>query len=153
MLFHAVLLLSTLLCSLVAGFLFAFAVVVMPGIGRLGDSQYLRAFQTMDRVIQESQPLFLLVWVGSVLAVLAAAVLGSRQLAGVDRALMMTAAAVYAFGVQLPTIAIHIPLNNAVQRDAISRRDFETQWNRWNVFRTLCAILVSALLLVLMLRV
>ncbi|MBL8219038.1 MAG: DUF1772 domain-containing protein [Bryobacterales bacterium] len=150
--FHVVLLLSTLLCSLVAGFLFAFAVVVMPGIAKLGDREYLRAFQTMDRVIQDNQPLFLLVWVGSVLAVLAAAVLGFRQLAGMDLALMMTAAALYVFGVQLPTIAIHIPLNNAVQRDAISRRDFEPRWNRWNVFRTLCAIFVSALLLVLMLR-
>jgi len=150
--FHAVLLLSTLLCSLVAGFLFAFAVVVMPGIAKLDDREYLRAFQTMDGVVQDNQPLFLLVWVGSVVAVLGAAVLGFRQLAGMDRMVMMIAAALYVFGVQLPTIAIHIPLNNAVQRDAVSRGDFEPQWVRWNVLRTLCAIFVSALLLVLMLR-
>ena len=33
--FHAVLVLATFLCSLVAGFLFAFAAVVMPGIRSL----------------------------------------------------------------------------------------------------------------------
>jgi len=136
MLFNAVLLLSTLLCSLVAGFLFAFAVVVMPGIAKLDDREYVRTFQTMDRVVQDSQPLFLLVWVGSVPAVLGAAVLGFQQLAGMDRMLMIIAAAVYVLGVQLPTIAIHIPLNTAVQRDAISREYFEPRWNRWNVFRT-----------------
>ena len=44
--------LATFLCSLVAGFLFAFAVVVMPGIRNLGDREFLRAFQEIDGVIQ-----------------------------------------------------------------------------------------------------
>lgn len=67
---------GALLCSLVAGFLFAFAVVVMPGIKRLDDAGFLRAFQVIDGVIQRGQPLFGLIWVGSVLAVLVAGVLG-----------------------------------------------------------------------------
>jgi hypothetical protein len=46
---HLALGLSTLLCSLVAGFVFAFAVVVMPGIQTLSDRDYLRAFKVMDR--------------------------------------------------------------------------------------------------------
>ena len=70
-LFQAVLMLATGLCSLVAGFLFAFAVVVMPGIRRLDDAAFIRTFQAIDRVIQDGQPLFLLVWVGSVLALTA----------------------------------------------------------------------------------
>ena len=43
-LFLAALLLATLLCALVAGFLFAFAVVVMPGIATLDDTGFLRGF-------------------------------------------------------------------------------------------------------------
>ena len=66
--------LATFLCSLVAGFLFAFAAVVMPGIRSLDDGGFIRAFQVMDRIIQNNQPLFVLVWVGSVLALVAAAV-------------------------------------------------------------------------------
>ena len=61
--FQLVLIVATFLCSLVAGFVFAFAVVVMPGIATLGDGEFLRAFQTMDRVIQNNQPLFH-VWSG-----------------------------------------------------------------------------------------
>lgn len=52
--FQFTLIVATFLCSLVAGFVFAFAVVVMPGIGNLGDGAFLRAFQVMDRVIQNS---------------------------------------------------------------------------------------------------
>jgi uncharacterized membrane protein len=51
-----VLALAALLCSLVSGFLFAFAVVIMPGIRNLGDREFLRAFQAIDGVIQRGNP-------------------------------------------------------------------------------------------------
>jgi uncharacterized membrane protein len=59
--FHIALILATFLCSLVAGFVFAFAFVVMPGIGTLNDREFIRAFQVIDRVIQDRQPIFVLV--------------------------------------------------------------------------------------------
>ena len=161
-LFDIVLALATFLCSLVAGFLFAFAVVVMPGIKNLDDGGFLRAFQVIDRVIQDAQPLFVLVWVGSVLAVIAAAVLGMWALDGADRLLVIVAALVYVLFVQLPTFTINIPLNNRLQKlelgvtgDADRKRardDFEPRWNRWNVVRTASASLVSLLLLILLAR-
>jgi uncharacterized membrane protein len=160
--FQAVLMLAAFLCSLVAGFLFAFAAVVMPGIGRLDDRDFIRTFQAIDRVIQNNQPLFLLVWVGSVLAVAATAVLGVRALDGADRLLVIAAALVYLLCVQLPTVAINIPLNNELQKlnpgtmdDAArtrARNDFEPRWNRWNATRTACASLASLLLVLLLLR-
>src|SRR5918993_2470254 len=116
LIFPAVLLSAAFLCSLVAGFLFAFAVVVMPGIGRLNNREFIRAFQLMDRVIQNGQPLFVLAWVGSGLAVLATAVLGFWTLAGGDRLLVISAALVYLLCVQVSTVAINIPLNNALQQ-------------------------------------
>src|SRR5690606_16295712 len=141
------------LCSLVAGFLFAFAIVVMPGIKGLDDGGFIRAFQVIDGVIQKNRPLFVLVWVGSVLALIAAAVLGVFVLTGVDRALIVAAAFVYVLCVQAPTFTVNIPLNNELQRldvatadDALRRRareDFEPRWNRWNVFRSACASLVT----------
>lgn len=162
-LFEVALLLATLLCSLVAGFLFAFAVVVMPGIATLDDAGFLRAFQVIDRVIQNSQPLFLLVWVGSVLAVIAAAALGLWSVGGLDRALVVVAALIYVLGVQMPTGMVNIPMNSRLQRldvatmtDATrrdSRETFERRWNQWNVFRTFVALFVTALLLVVLLRV
>jgi uncharacterized membrane protein len=160
--FQVTLILATVLCSLVAGFVFAFAVVVMPGISNLGDGEFLRAFQTMDRVIQNNQPVFMLVWMGSVIALLAAAALGFGQLDGTGRLLIIAAALFYLLGVQLPTVTINIPLNNTVQAldiDAMdetalaaARRDFESRWNFWNSTRTLLASLVSVLLIILLLR-
>ncbi len=50
--FQIALIAATFLCSLVAGFLLAFAIVAMPGIGSLSDREFIRAFQVMDRVIQ-----------------------------------------------------------------------------------------------------
>jgi len=155
--FHATLTVATLLCSLVAGLLFAFAVVVMPGIRALDDDAFLRAFQEMDGVIQRNQPLFVLVWAGSVPLVIAAAGLGVASAAGPSRWVMIAAAAIYLVGVQLPTIAVNIPLNNQLQaldvaslsadERRVARLRFEPRWNRWNVARTVLAVVATVLLL------
>jgi uncharacterized membrane protein len=161
-LFEAVLMAAAFLCSLVAGFLFAFAVVVMPGIRSLDDGAFIRAFQVIDRIIQNNQPVFVLVWAGSVLAVTAAGVMAIWTSIGVDRLLTVTAALVYLLGVQVPTFTINVPLNNQLQRVDVAamtktarqraRETFEARWNRWNVIRTALAGFVSVLLMVLLLR-
>jgi len=152
-----------ILCSLTAGFLFAFAVVVMPGITRLDDGAYLRAFQVMDGIIQDNSPLFILMWVGSVVAMLAVLVLGVGigGLSMATRGLLVGAAVLYLGGVQLPTVAVNIPLNNRVQALQIDqldgpatqreRADFEARWNRWNVIRTVFAVGAVLMLLTAML--
>ena len=160
--FQTTLIVATFLCTLVAGFVFAFAVVVMPGMRNLGDGEFLRAFQVMDRVIQNNQPVFMLVWIGSVLALLASAALGFGQLDGTGRVILIAAVLAYLLGVQLPTAVINIPLNNTVQALAIedmderalqaARRHFESRWNTSNSTRTVLASLVSVLLMILLLR-
>ena len=75
-LFRLLFILATLLCALVAGLLFAFAVVTIPGISRLNDREFIRAFQVMDDVIQRNQPIFMLVWLGSAVLMLIATVWG-----------------------------------------------------------------------------
>ena len=162
-LFEIVLIAATFLCTLVAGFLFAFAVVVMPGIKRMEDGEFIHAFQVMDGVIQDNQPVFLLVWVGSVLALVAAAVLGIGQMDQVGRVLIIVATVAYVLGVQVPTMTKNVPLNNRLQTLDVgamdekarqtARQDFEPRWNRWNVFRTTIASLVSGLLLILLYRI
>ena len=156
--FEIVLVLATLLCSLVAGLVFAFAVVVMPGIRNLSDGEFIRSFQFMDRVIQNNHPLFMLVWVGSALALIVATGLGIGELIGSQLVLLIVATCLYIFGVQLPTITINIPLNNTLQtldvdamdpaEQQLARAAFESRWNRWNVIRTFVASLVTTLLLI-----
>lgn len=154
---------ATLLCSLTAGFLFAFAVVVMPGIVSLDDRAFVRAFQVMDGIIQDNSPLFIVVWVGSLVALAAGAVVGLTALSGTPRVLLIAAAAIYLVGVQLPTFIVNIPLNNATQAVDVetvspekvgeARRALETRWIRWNVIRTGLAVLTTGLLLVVLLMV
>lgn len=159
---QVVLVLATLLCTLVAGFLFAFAVVAMPGLRSLGDRDFLRAFQAMDGIIQRGQPLFGLVWVGSIAAIVAGLTLGLGQLEGLDRLLLTLATAVYLIGAQAPTFLVNIPLNNQVQALDIDKADdatvhelrerFEPRWNRWNEIRATFATVTAALLLVVLIR-
>ncbi len=162
MVFSLLLLAATLLCGLTAGLVFAFAVVTMPGIGALPDREFLNAFKAMDRVIQNNHPLFGLVWVGSALLLIGAAVLGFGRLEGLDRGLLLGATVVYLVGVQVPTVVVNIPLNNRLQAHDVDGMDegerraaraaFEARWNRWNRLRTVWASAATALLLWLLLR-
>ena len=159
---HLMLMLSIILCSLVAGLLFAFAVVVMPGIAKLDDKEYLLAFKHMDGIIQDNHPLFILVWAGSILSVIITLIMGIMDLSGTDIYLLSFASALYFFGVQLPTFRFNIPLNNSLQKmdietledsdAALSRAGFEIPWNRWNRIRTINSIISVSMLLLLLIR-
>ena len=161
-LIHIGVLLSALLCSLVAGLVLTFAIVIMPGIKTLGDRDYLKSFKSMDRVIQNNQPIFILVWAGSALVLLASTVLGFWRLEGLDRILLVAACAIYIFGVQVPTVTINVPLNNRLQSQDLdtlpesevvkTAEDFDSQWLRWNTIRTVIATLTAVLLLILLVR-
>lgn len=157
--FEITLILATFLCSLVAGSLYAFAIVIMLGINKLNDREFIRPFQVMDGIIQKNQPLFILVWVGSVLVLIASAALGIGQLDGVGHVLIITSTLIYVFGVQVPTAIINVPLNNILQTLDVAamdeashkkaRESFEPRWNKWNKIRTVLSCLVSALLIIL----
>ena len=156
------LMLTIMLCSLVAGLLFGFAIVVMPGIAKLTDKDYLLAFKHIDGIIQNNQPLFILVWAGSILSVIITLILGIMNLSGTQIYLLVFASILYLFGVQLPTFRFNIPLNNSIQHldiesleeseATLSRVDFEIPWNRWNKIRTVNAILAVSMLLLLLIR-
>ena len=162
-LFQFAFLLSALLCSLVAGLVLTFAIVVMPGIRTMADLEYLRAFKVMDRVIQDNHPIFTLIWLGSAVVVLATTVMGFSRLDGLDRILLIVAGAIYIFGVHVPTVTINVPINNNLQSldlDAASENElsslantYETRWLRWNTIRTIIAIVTTVLFLVLLNRV
>lgn len=159
--FTNLLVLSTLLVALVAGLVFTFALITMPGIKKLDDAAFIRAFQVMDGIIQNGSPVFGLVWAGSVVALLIATVFGVRQLEGLPQWLLIAATGIYILGVQLPTMAINIPLNNELQTLDVTtmnesaletaRNKFEPRWNQWNLIRTVLAIIVTVMLLIVLL--
>ena len=157
-LFTALLVFATLATLLVTGLLFTFALLVMPGLGRLEDRGFLRGFQEIDGIIQRGHPLFGVVWLGSILSLLIVTAMGFGQLDGFAQSLLFAATTLYLLGVQLPTIRGNIPLNNRLQKLDLRtmseselaevRRWFEPEWNRLNLFRTSISLVVATLLIV-----
>ena len=151
---------SILTCCLVTGFIFTYAVVVMPGLSKLNDKEFLRAFQVTDGIIQNNQPFFMLTWVGSIIAILSL-ILIAIVFIGISKTwLIVLVGVVYLLGVQGITISIHIPLNNHIQQLNIDelneqnlreeRKKFEKKWNNFNIIRTLIAFSISAILLLIL---
>ena len=154
---------AVLTCSLVTGFIFTYAVVVMPGFSKLEDKEFLRAFQATDGIIQNSQPLFMLTWVGSIISVLSVMAISILSLGVSEAWIIFVVGLIYLLGVQGITVSIHLPLNNHIQKIDINdmnnqslneeRTNFEMRWNYFNNIRTFIAFSASlSFLLILMVR-
>ena len=154
---------SILSCSLVTGFIFTYAIVVLPGFSKLDDKEYIRAFQVTDEVIQNNQPLFMLTWIGSIISVLGAILASILSPDLGETWFIVLIGVVYLLGVQGITITIHLPMNNHIkdlnldelddQTLSKERLKLETKWNYFNNIRTGVGFFVSlSLLLILTLR-
>ena len=150
---------SILSCSLLTGFIFTYAIVVMPGLSKLKDKDFIRVFQLTDAVIQNNQPLFILNWMGSIASLISAILISILSVGLLEAWLIVLIGAVYLVGVQGITISIHLPLNNHIQKLKINelsdqrlseeRLEFETKWNYFNNIRAGIAFSVSFLVLIL----
>ena len=144
---------STLLCSLVTGFILTYAIVVMPGLSKLDDKEFIKAFQVTDGIIQNNQPIFILIWVGSIISVVSTIIISIFTLGILEGWKIIFVSLVYLIGVQAITIIIHLPLNRRIQNININstnlqslneeRKNFETKWNYFNNIRTVIAFLVT----------
>ena len=144
---------STLLCFLVTGFILTYAIVVMPGLSKLDDKEFIKAFQVTDGIIQNNQPIFILIWVGSIISVVSTIIISIFTLGILEGWKIIFVSLVYLLGVQVITIIIHLPLNKRIQNIDINstnlqslneeRKNFETKWNYFNNIRTVIAFLVT----------
>lgn len=135
----------------------------MPGISKLNDYELIKTFQVMDKVIQDNNPLFILVWAGSVFFFIAAVIFSFISTDVSYSFHLLILFIIYFAGVQLPTIIINIPLNNKLQSinvdklteaDLVNeRKEFERKWKRSNIFRTIIASITSLSLLVVLFMV
>ena len=151
---------STLSCALVTGFVFTYAVIVMPGLAKLADKEFIRAFQVTDGVIQSNQPIFMIVWVGSLISVISTLIVSLMGPYSVETVLVIIAGFVYLLGVQGLTVLVHLPLNRRIQtvnveeRDASALREerllFESRWIRFNWIRTLIGLGVTLTFMVVL---
>ena len=151
---------SVILCALVTGFIFTYAIVVMPGFSKLSDKEFIRAFQVTDEVIQNNQPLFMITWIGSIISILLTIIVATATTGLSNSWLIILVGVIYLLGVQGVTIVIHLPLNNHIQKMNIDkmtdkdlgeeRRKFQKKWNFFNNIRTSVAFSVCVTLILIL---
>ena len=130
----------------------------MPGLSKLNDKEFLTVFQVTDAVIQNRQPIFMLIWVGSIVFVLSL-ILTSITYVGLSKTwFIVIVAMIYLLGVQGITIFVHLPLNNHIQKLNLEklkdenlskeRLNFERKWNFFNIIRTTISFVATVILLI-----
>ena len=148
---------TILLSALVTGFILTYALVIMPGLSKLDDKEFIKVFQVTDGIIQNNQPIFILIWVGSIMSVLITIITSILSLGILDAWIIIFVGIVYLLVVQGITISIHLSLNKSIQNIDINssnsetlskmRKSFETKWNYFNNVRTVVAFFVVLIFL------
>jgi uncharacterized membrane protein len=139
--------------ALIAGLMFAFSTSVMPALGRRPAAEAVAAMQTMNATILN--PLFGLVFGGTfVLAVVLAV---TAPFTGDEPGAGWRAAGglLYAVGVVGVTMAINVPMNNALdaldpggEEAAAAWPRYLRRWTAWNHLRAVAGAVAATLLIV-----
>lgn len=139
--------------GLLAGVFFAFVVAIVPGLRRVDDGAYVRAFRAINRAILNGW--FISVFMVAPVAAVAGVVAGFIAPGGTSSALLIIGAVLSILSAVI-TAAANIPLNRGLDEAPIdsaelcrtARLRFETPWNRWHLARTLMSIGAFACLVV-----
>lgn len=153
---NAVLVTGGTLTGLMAGLFYAFNVAVVPGLRNATATQHIAAMQGINAKIQN--PIFFLSFFGPTLLLPLAAYLHRDK---PEFAMLVLAAGLFMVGANGITIAVHIPLNEALDKVEVSqiseaeaepiRTDYQgsdSRWMRWHTVRTLTTTASAALVLI-----
>lgn len=147
-----ILLAATLSATMAAGLFYAYSCSVNPGLGRLNDTAYLQAMQSINRAILN--PVFFLTFLGTVVLLPLAVWCTWRPHPGTATWCFLAAAILYIIGVFGVTIGGNVPLNDALDKFNIAsatsetitqqRLAFETAWNRFHSIRSIASVFSAA---------
>jgi uncharacterized membrane protein len=152
-----VLMTGILFTGLTAGLCFTWSNAVTPGIGRLDNLSFLKAFQAMNRAIINGK--FMIVFFGPVLLLFLNTYLFRNN--SISFWLFLTAAILFFIGIGLVTIFGNVPLNEILDKSNLEilstielqelRNKFEQPWNNWHTIRTISSFCAFVLLIIGML--
>ena len=131
---------AILLTGLMAGIFFTWSNAVKPGLGKLSDIEYLRALQSMNRVILNNA--FKLIFLGAIITVALVPVFYFNLYPKNIFWLFILTLIIYWVGVFGVTISGNIPLNEILDKtnlESISQEEIkalrtriEVKWNNFN---------------------
>jgi uncharacterized membrane protein len=128
--------------GLLAGFFYAYACSVMPGLHASSDRTAVEAMQNINEAVEN--PVFFASFMGAPALAIWALVTERRHGSPVAARWVAAGVGLCAIGL-LVTFAFNIPLNNELEKAgdpgtiadiARVRADFDTPWTIWNVVRT-----------------
>ncbi len=147
---------AILLTGLMAGIFFTWSNAVKPGIGKLSDLEYLRALQSMNRVILNKA--FIGIFLGAIIAVALVPVFHFKLFPNNIFWLFILALVTYWVGVFGVTVFGNIPLNEILDRinlESITpeeikalRTSIEVKWNNLNLIRSISSGITFVLLII-----
>jgi uncharacterized membrane protein len=146
---------AILLTGLMAGIFFTWSNAVKPGLGKLSDIEYLRALQSMNRVILNNA--FKLIFLGAIITVALLPVFYFNLYPKNIFWLFILTLIIYWVGVFGVTISGNIPLNEILDKtnlESISleeikalRTRIEVKWNNFNFIRSISSAITFLLLI------
>lgn len=147
---------AILLSGLMAGVFFTWSNAVKPGIGKLSDLEYLRALQSMNRVILNKA--FIGIFLGSIIAVALVPVFHFKLFPNNIFWMFILALVTYWVGVFGTTVFGNIPLNEILDKvnlESINleeitalRTRIEVKWNKLNLIRSISSGITFVLLII-----
>lgn len=145
---------SILFAGLTAGLCFTWSNAVTPGIGRLDNIGFLKAFQAMNRAIINGQ--FMIVFMGPTILLFLNAYL--FRVNNTVFWLFLVAAILFFIGIGLVTVFGNVPLNEILDASNLEvlskvelqelRNRFEQPWNRWHIIRTVSSFISFVFLII-----
>ena len=140
--------------GLMAGIFFTWSNAVKPGIGKLSDIEYLRALQSMNRVILNNA--FRIIFLGAIVAVALLPVFYFNLYPKNIFWLFIFTLLIYWIGAFGVTVFGNIPLNEILDKTNLEsitleeiktlRKSVELRWNNYNLIRTISSFMAFLLL-------
>jgi uncharacterized membrane protein len=147
---------AILLTGLMAGIFFTWSNAIKPGIGKLNDLEYLRALQSMNRVILNKA--FMGIFLGYIIAVALVPVFHFKLFPNSIFWMFVLALVTYWIGVFGTTAFGNIPLNEILDKVNLEplnleeitalRTRIEVKWNNLNLIRSISSGITFALLII-----
>ena len=152
---NIILVLTATAVALIAGLFYAYSCSVNIGLGKLNDTEYLKAMQSINRAILN--PLFFSSFIGALLLLPVCTYLHYDGIINRRFLLLFSATFIYTLGTFGVTLFGNVPLNDALDKFNIStatiaeillqRTNFEKAWNNFNTVRTIASVLSLVLVI------
>ena len=151
-----ILALAILFTGLMAGIFFTWSNAIKPGIGKLSDLEYLRAFQSMNRVILNNTSK--IIFSGAIITTGLLPIFYFNLYPNNIFWMFISAFIIYWIGAFFVTIIGNIPLNELLDKTSLEsisleelktiRTSIEVKWNNFNLIRSISSVVSFTLLIV-----